>query len=45
MVGAAQLIPLKARAWLDLTQREKNGARVFWRNSPWYTVWTDACDG
>ena len=27
-VGAAHLITLKARAWLDLTQREKNGERI-----------------
>lgn len=28
MVGAAQLIALKARAWLDLTDREKRGEKV-----------------
>ena len=28
MVGAVQLIALKARAWLDLTEREKRGERI-----------------
>lgn len=28
MVGAAQLIALKARAWLDLTEREKQGEKI-----------------
>jgi hypothetical protein len=28
VVGAAHLIPLKARAWLDLTQRERSGEKV-----------------
>lgn len=28
MVGAPQLIALKARAWLDLTEREKNGEKI-----------------
>jgi len=28
MVGAAQLIALKARAWLDLTEREKRGEQI-----------------
>lgn len=28
LVGAEQLIPLKARAWLDLTQRKANGEAV-----------------
>jgi hypothetical protein len=28
MVGAAQLIALKARAWLDLTEREKRGEKI-----------------
>jgi hypothetical protein len=28
VVGASQLVPLKARAWLDLTQREKNGEKI-----------------
>ena len=28
MVGAAQLITLKARAWLDLTGRERNGEKI-----------------
>jgi hypothetical protein len=28
MVGAAQLIALKARAWLDLTEREKRGEMI-----------------
>ena len=28
MVGAAQLIALKARAWLDLTERDKRGAKI-----------------
>lgn len=27
-VGAEHLIPLKARAWLDLKQREKNGEKI-----------------
>ncbi len=28
MVGAAQLIALKARAWLDLTERERRGEQI-----------------
>ncbi|HEY3318972.1 MAG TPA: hypothetical protein VGP72_00650 [Planctomycetota bacterium] len=28
VVGAAQLVPLKARAWLDLSQRERNGEQI-----------------
>jgi hypothetical protein len=28
MVGAAQLIALKARAWLDLTERDKRGEKI-----------------
>lgn len=28
MVGAAHLIALKARAWLDLTERERNGEEI-----------------
>lgn len=28
VVGTAHLIPLKARAWLDLSQREKNGENI-----------------
>ena len=28
VVGAAHLVPLKARAWLDLTQREENGEMI-----------------
>src|SRR3954447_12927851 len=28
MVGAAQLIALKARAWLDLTGRQKRGEKI-----------------
>lgn len=28
MIGAAQLIALKARAWLDLTEREKRGEKI-----------------
>lgn len=28
VVGAMHLVPLKARAWLDLTQREKNGEQI-----------------
>lgn len=28
VVGPAQLIPLKARAWLDLTQREQSGEKI-----------------
>ena len=28
MVGATQLIALKARAWLDLTEREKRGEKI-----------------
>ncbi|MCY2952537.1 MAG: hypothetical protein NTU53_11250 [Planctomycetota bacterium] len=28
VVGAAHLIPLKARAWLDLTQRERSGEKI-----------------
>jgi hypothetical protein len=28
MVGAARLIALKARAWLDLTEREKRGEKI-----------------
>jgi hypothetical protein len=28
MVGAAQLIALKARAWLDLTERDKSGEKI-----------------
>jgi hypothetical protein len=28
VVGTPHLIPLKARAWLDLTQREKNGETI-----------------
>ena len=28
MVGAPQLIALKARAWLDLTEREKRGEKI-----------------
>lgn len=28
MVGAAHLLSLKARAWLDLTQRERSGEKV-----------------
>jgi uncharacterized protein (UPF0147 family) len=27
-VGAARLIALKARAWLDLTEREKRGEKI-----------------
>jgi hypothetical protein len=28
MVGAARLIALKARAWLDLTERERRGEQI-----------------
>ena len=28
VIGPAHLVPLKARAWLDLTQREQNGEQI-----------------